>query len=57
MRIDDLGSIEHVLPAVTAAIDVAAIVCTRRGADPPWRHELPDTGLATLTGQAERRPT
>jgi fructokinase len=44
--IDDLGSIDHVLPAVTAAIDVAAVVCTRRGADPPWRRELPDTWSA-----------
>jgi fructokinase len=39
---DQLGSLEQVLPAVRAAIEVAAAVCTRRGADPPWRNELPD---------------
>ena len=22
-------------------ISVAGVTCTRRGADPPWRHELP----------------
>ena len=35
-----LGSLDAIVPAVEAAIDVAGIVCTRRGADPPWRQEL-----------------
>ncbi len=38
----DLGSPEALVPAVRAAVQVAGIVVTRRGADPPWRHELPD---------------
>ena len=38
---DRLGSLDDLIPAVTAAIQVAGVVCTRRGADPPWRHELP----------------
>ena len=38
---DQLGTLDHLVPAVTAAIAVAGITCTRRGADPPWRHELP----------------
>ena len=37
----ELGALDHLVPAVTAAIAVAGITCTRRGADPPWRHELP----------------
>jgi fructokinase len=40
--VDDLGSLEHVAPGVAAAIAVAGITCTRRGAEPPWRHELPN---------------
>ena len=36
-----LGEIEHVAAAVEAAVAVAGVTCTRRGADPPWRHELP----------------
>jgi fructokinase len=40
---DRLGALEQVVPAVRAAVEVAAAVCTRRGADPPWRHELPDS--------------
>lgn len=32
----DLGSL------LRSAVDVAALTCTRRGADPPWRHELPE---------------
>jgi fructokinase len=36
-----LGALDHLVPAVTAAVAVAGITCTRRGADPPWRHELP----------------
>jgi fructokinase len=39
--IDELGSIDALVHAVRAAIQVAAIVVTRRGADPPWRAELP----------------
>jgi fructokinase len=38
---DRLGSLDDLVSAVTAAIQVAGVVCTRRGADPPWRHELP----------------
>jgi fructokinase len=39
--VDQLGSLDHLVRAVTAAVAVAAITCTRRGADPPWLHELP----------------
>jgi fructokinase len=39
--IAQLGSLDELVPAVSAAISVAAVTCTRRGADPPWRHELP----------------
>lgn len=39
--IEQLGDIEHVVAAVEAAVVVAGLTCTRRGADPPWRHELP----------------
>ena len=39
--VDDLGSLEHLVPAIRAATAVAGIVCGRRGADPPWRQELP----------------
>lgn len=38
----DVGSLDHLVPAVEAANTVAGVVCTRRGADPPWRSELPD---------------
>lgn len=37
----DLASLDALVPAVEAAVAVAGIVVTRRGADPPWRHELP----------------
>lgn len=37
----DLASLDALVPAVEAAIAVAGIVVTRRGANPPWRHELP----------------
>lgn len=37
----DTGSLDHLVPAVRAATAVAGIVCARRGADPPWRPELP----------------
>lgn len=43
MGIDDLASHDVVVAAVTAAQQVAAITCARAGAEPPWRHELPDT--------------
>jgi fructokinase len=36
-----LGSLDHLALAVSAAVVVAGITCTRRGADPPWLHELP----------------
>jgi fructokinase len=36
----DLDDIDALTSATTAANAVAAVVCTRRGADPPWRHEL-----------------
>ena len=37
----DLGDLDVVARAVSAANVVAGVVCTRRGADPPWRNELP----------------
>ena len=37
----DLVDIEVLTAAAVAANCVAGVVCTRRGADPPWRHELP----------------
>ena len=40
--IQQLGSLDHLALAVSAAVVVAGITCTRRGADPPWLHELPD---------------
>jgi fructokinase len=39
--VDALASISTVRSAVAAASEVAGVVCTRRGADPPWRQELP----------------
>lgn len=39
--LEQLATLEHLVPAVEAAILVAGVTCTRRGADPPWRHELP----------------
>ena len=39
--VGQLGELAELVPAVAAAIAVAAVTCTRRGADPPWRHELP----------------
>jgi fructokinase len=38
----DLGNVDTLRDAVRAANQVARIVCTRQGADPPWRTELPD---------------
>ncbi len=38
---DDARSLDSLVPAAHAANLVASIVCTRRGADPPWRAELP----------------
>ena len=32
---------ERLVAAVRAANEVAGVVVTRRGADPPWRRELP----------------
>jgi fructokinase len=40
--VDQLGALDALVPAVTAAVAVAGVTCTRRGADPPWRHELPE---------------
>ena len=40
----DLDDIDALTSAATAANTVAAVVCTRRGADPPWRHELAGAG-------------
>jgi fructokinase len=39
---DDTADVERLVAAVRAANHVAGIVVTRRGADPPWRSELPD---------------
>jgi fructokinase len=39
--VQQLGSLDNLAPAVTAAVAVAGVACTRRGADPPWLHELP----------------
>jgi fructokinase len=39
--VQELGSLDHLALAVSAAVVVAGITCTRRGADPPWLHELP----------------
>ncbi len=36
----DLDSIDVLVAGVEAGVAAAAIACTRRGADPPWRHEL-----------------
>ena len=38
----DLVDLEALAAAASAASRVAGIVCTRRGADPPWRRELGD---------------
>lgn len=38
----DAADVDRLVEAVRAANQVAGIVVTRRGADPPWRHELPD---------------
>ena len=38
---DELDMLDRLVPAVEAAVVVAGVTCTRRGADPPWRHELP----------------
>jgi fructokinase len=40
--VDALADPEALRPAVAAAIEVAGVVVARRGADPPWRHELRD---------------
>lgn len=37
------GALAALTAAVNAAHVAATVVVTRRGADPPWRHELPDT--------------
>jgi fructokinase len=39
--VDALGVPDRLVPAIEAAVAVAGVTCTRRGADPPWRHELP----------------
>ena len=38
---DDLRDVSILTEAVEAGIAVAAMSCTRQGADPPWRQELP----------------
>lgn len=38
----DVARLDVLRRAVAAANEVAGIVVTRRGADPPWRSELPD---------------
>jgi len=43
---NDLGSLDALTAAVEAAIAVAGSTCQRRGADPPWRSELPTTWSA-----------
>ena len=42
-RVDQAGDVDRLRRSVEAANVVAGIVCTRRGADPPWRSELADT--------------
>jgi fructokinase len=42
LRRGDAADVDRLVEAVRAANHVAGIVVTRRGADPPWRHELPD---------------
>ena len=37
----EASELDAVVAAVQAANAVAGVVVTRRGADPPWRHELP----------------
>ncbi len=39
--VEQLGEVDHLAAAVGAAVMVAGVTCTRRGADPPGRHELP----------------
>ncbi len=39
-RRTDLVDIDALVSAAAAATQVAGAVCTRRGADPPWRHEI-----------------
>jgi fructokinase len=39
--VDDLATLNAVVPAVEAAHQVAVVVLGRRGADPPHRSELP----------------
>jgi len=38
---DEAADLDGLVQAVQAANQVAGVVVTRRGADPPWRHELP----------------
>lgn len=37
----EVGDLDLLVQAVRAAAAVAGVVCARRGADPPWRSELP----------------
>lgn len=46
LHTSDVESIERVVAAVRAACTVAGVVCSRRGADPPWRGELPENWSA-----------
>jgi fructokinase len=51
----DLHRPAAVHSAIQAATDAAAVSCTRRGAEPPWPHELADHhGWEWLTAAARR---
>ncbi len=41
---EDLDQADNVREATAAAVEVSAITCTRRGADPPWASELTGWG-------------
>lgn len=41
LGVAEAGDLDRLVPAVAAANAVAGVVVGRRGADPPWRRELP----------------
>lgn len=41
LGVAETDDVERLAAAVAAGATVAAMACTRRGADPPWRRELP----------------